>query len=184
MDELLRGYQSRERWMGTEVLTLDDVWPEGNCRTAIVGLNPAPSSVAAGHYYQGQSGQRQLHRLVDAGLFSRPTARFFEESALQSGVGFTDIVKRPTAGERQISKAEIEFGTELLSTKLSSRDVSLVVCVFRHPVGVLLGSFGVPGLQTRRTSWGAQVFRMPGPFAPAAEVAEVMGQLQNLLGNR
>ena len=38
-------------WMGTTVETLADLMP-ASPRAVIVGVNPAPSSVAAGHYYQ------------------------------------------------------------------------------------------------------------------------------------
>jgi TDG/mug DNA glycosylase family protein len=60
---------------------------------------------------------------------------------------------------------------------LEARGVPLVICVFRHPVTVLLGSGGRPGFQPQATTWGARVFRMPGPFAPAGEVREVMAEL-------
>lgn len=84
----LIGYQAREDWMGKEVLTLADVWPQVP-RAMIVGLSPAPSSVAAGHYYQGQVGQGQLRKLASAGVFRATSGRFFEDAALSSGVGST-----------------------------------------------------------------------------------------------
>ncbi|WP_230671696.1 uracil-DNA glycosylase family protein [Rathayibacter sp. Leaf248] len=179
MSELI-GYQVRENWMGTEVLTLADVWPE-TPRAMVVGLNPAPSSVAAGHYYQGQVGQRQLRRLAGAGLFSLPADSFYETGALASDVGFTDVVKRPTRGEADLPQNEIEFGSNVLAAKLSVSGVPLVVCVFRHPVRVLLGTEGTPGLQARRTSWGASVFRMPGPFDARENVSQLMSELSDLL---
>jgi len=168
--------------MGESVLTLEDVWPE-RLRAMIVGLNPAPASVEVGHYYQGRSGQRQLLRLAGAGLFRRPEfgSTFFEPEALEAGVGFTDVVKRPTRGEKDVSPKEIEFGREALSRELEARDVPLVICVFRHPVTALLGTSGTPGFQARTTSWGARVFRMPGPFAPAAEVSHVMADLSQAI---
>lgn len=166
--------------MGEEVLTIAEVWPE-QPRAMIVGLNPAPASVEAGHYYQGRSGQRQLHRLVSAGLVAPPNGTFFEESALAAGVGFTDIVRRPTTAENGVSKAEIRHGSTLLAESLAAHDVQLVICVFRHPVQALLGSSGTPGLQNQRTSWGAQVFRMPGPFQESRSAAEVMTQLRKVL---
>ena len=175
MTELI-GHQAREDWMGDEVLTLADVWPQVP-RAMIVGLNPAPSSVAAGHYYQGQVGQGQLRKLASAGLFRTPTGRFFEDAALSAGVGFTDIVKRPSRGEGDVSSDEIRFGSAYLADKLQSRGVDLIVCVFRHPVKVLLGSEGVPGMGAKRTSWGARVFRMPGPFDKRENVARVMAEL-------
>lgn len=55
-DELIN-FQGVEEWMGAEYLTLRDVLPESP-RAVVVGLNPSPVSVAAGHYYQGQVGQR------------------------------------------------------------------------------------------------------------------------------
>lgn len=164
-------------WMGRSVLTLEDVWPE-RPRAMIVGLNPAPTSVEVGHYYQGPSGQRQIRRLADAGLFRKPDAGslYFERAALEAGVGFTDLVKRPSSGEKDVSPTEIEFGRDSLSNELGVRGVPLVVCVFRHPVAALLGTSGAPGFQPRLTTWGARVFRMPGPFAPAAEVSRVMSE--------
>lgn len=162
--------------MGTEVLTLADVWPT-TPRAMIVGLNPAPSSVAAGHYYQGQVGQGQLRKLGEAGLFALPTGRYFEDAALASGVGFTDIVKRPSRGEGDVGADEIRYGSEALAEKLRTRGVELIVCVFRHPVKVLLGSEGAPGMQKKQTSWGARVFRMPGPFDKRENVERVMSEL-------
>lgn len=176
-DETLKAYQVELEWMGELVLTLADLWPS-QPRAMIVGLNPAPASVEVGHYYQGRSGQRQLLRLADAGLFARPEkgSTSFEPAALQSAVGFTDVVKRPTRGEKDVLPREVEFGRVALNEELRERGVPLVICVFRHPVTALLGIGGPPGLQTRRTSWGSRVFRMPGPFAAAAEVNEVMAE--------
>lgn len=172
----LTGYQAREDWMGTEVLTLADVWP-ATPHAMIVGLNPAPTSVAAGHYYQGQVGQGQLRKLAAAGLSRAPAGRYFEDAALAAGVGFTDIVKRPGRGEDDVAADEVRFGSAQFADKLQSRGVRLIVCVFRHPVKVLLGSEGVPGVQAKRTSWGARVFRMPGPFDRRENVERVMAEL-------
>jgi TDG/mug DNA glycosylase family protein len=149
----------------------------------IVGLNPAPASVEVGHYYQGRSGQRQLLRLADAGLFRRSDSgtSYFELAALDAEVDFTDVVKRPTRGEKGVSTKEIEFGRGVLNMELEARGVPLVICVFRHPVSALLGTSGKPGFQARRTKWGARVFRLPGPFAPAEEVSAVMAELTHFI---
>lgn len=178
----LVGYQARVDWMGTEVLTLADVWPESP-RAMIVGLNPAPTSVALGHYYQGQVGQGQMKRLAAAGLFPQPRSQHFEEAALSASVGFTDIVKRPSRGEGDVSKEEIRHGSQALADKLKERGVGLVICVFRHPVKVLLGSEGRPGIQVKKTSWGADVFRMPGPFDARERVVTTMSEFAAHLAN-
>jgi TDG/mug DNA glycosylase family protein len=175
MAELI-GYQDQVAWMGSPVLTLADVWPD-KVRAVIVGLNPAPVSVAVGHYYQGQVGQRQMRRLVDAGPMAAPGGPHFEQVALEAGVGLTDIVKRPTSGEDGVTHDELVYGRTHLVGELARRDVPLIVCVFRHPVEALLGSPGRPGFQERTTAWGGQVFRMPSPFAPAGEVVSTMADL-------
>jgi TDG/mug DNA glycosylase family protein len=179
-DRQLIGYQSIENWRGDSVLTLRDVWSE-HLRAIIVGLNPAPLSVAAGHYYQGQTGQRQLGRPANAGIIARPSGRAFEEVAILAGLGFTDLVKRPTRGERDVGSTELEIGRRALREKLAMRDVPLVICVFRHPVKAMLGSDSAPGLQIRQTSWGADVFRMPDPFDAKDRASTVMDELASLL---
>lgn len=176
----LTGWQSAEEWMGAPVLTLADVWP-AEPRAVIVGINPSPVSVAAGHYYQGQVGRRQLGRIAAALGWEVPASGWFEEAAARDGVGFTDIVKRPTPREGGVTAAELAHGRALLEAELKARGVPLVICVFRQPVKALLGSEGRPGLQPERTSWGAQVFRMPGPFDAAGSVDGVMVSLARLM---
>lgn len=183
VNELI-GYQGVEEWMGVEYLTLRDVLPESP-RAVIVGLNPSPVSVAVGHYYQGQVGQRQLRRLAAAGLFNLPDGvRTFEDAASAAGVGFTDIIKRPTVGEKDLVAGEREHGRGRLAEKLGALDVPLVVCVFRHPVEALLGlnAAGGPGLQQAQTVWGAQVFRMPGPYDAVAKADAVMAEFREVVG--
>jgi len=177
----LRGYQSFEEWMGTRVLSLSDVWPE-HPRAAIVGINPSPVSVAAGHYFQGPVGRRQLGRIADALGWDVPPDGFFEEVGLAHGVGFTDIVKRPTPREVGVNAAELAHGRDLLGIKLAAHHVGLVIAVYRQPVAALLGAEGKPGVQPTRTSWGARVFRMPGPYERPAKAGEVMRELAGLVG--
>ncbi|MFC4828254.1 uracil-DNA glycosylase family protein [Agromyces aurantiacus] len=166
--------------MGSQILTLADVWPD-DPRAMIVGLNPAPESVAAGHYYQGRAGRGQLLKLADTGLFPRPSGPHFEGVALASGVGFTDIVKRPSVGEGDVTKEEIRYGSAQLADKLGSAGMGLVICVFRHPVRALLGTDTGPGLQPTITSWGGRVFRMPGPYDKRENVQRVLQQLSSIV---
>ena len=169
--------------MGEPLVTLGDVWP-ARPRAVIVGVNSTPTSVAAGHHHQGQLAQRQLFRLADAGLFRRPEPgrTDFEDVALEAGIGIVDMVKRPTCAEKHLGSDEITLGRDELSAQLKTRRVGLVICIFRRPVELLLGAAGQPGFQPRATTWGARVFRMPGPFAPAHEVDDVMAELTRELG--
>lgn len=179
MTELI-GYQSYEEWMGARVLSLADVWPE-QPRAVIVGINPRPFTVATGHYYQGPVGRRQLGRIASALGWQVPPTGWFEEVAVAHGVGFTDIVKRPTPREVGVSAAEMAHGARLLREKLEARGVGLVIATYRQPVRALLGAEGVPGLQPTGTSWGAQVFRLPGPYEAVDRAAEVMAGFSRFL---
>ncbi|MGC4174689.1 uracil-DNA glycosylase family protein [Demequina sp.] len=181
--ETLIGYQARVEWMGREILTLADLWPR-EVRAAIVGLNPAPPSVAAGHYYQGRLGLPQMRRLAAVGVFDlADDARTYEVQALNAGVGLTDLVKRPTVGEKDLAPAEIEYGRAILLEKLAVHRPPVVICVFRHVVRALLGAEGAPGIQPNSTPWGGSVFRMPGPFSPKEAVAPVMAELREVLSH-
>jgi double-stranded uracil-DNA glycosylase len=177
----MTGYQVHVDWMGEQILTLADIWPE-HPRAMIVGINPAPASVEAGHYYQGNFGMRQMQRLAQAGAFRAGAGRHVEKYAQAAGIGFTDIVKRPTRGEVDVSPEELEFGKEILVRELSHRGVPLVICVFAEPVRALLGNVGVPGVQPQTTTWGATVFRMPGPSASNEKARAVMSTLSDVLG--
>lgn len=170
--------------MGEDVLTLADIWPQ-TPRAMIVGLNPAPKSVEIGHYYQGASGRRQLLRLAEAGLFAPPTGgTFFEETARAAGVGFTDLVKRPTRGEGDLPRSELAHGRAALADALRAREVPLVVCVFRQPADAIMGGKSVVGFQAAPTPWGGALFRMPGPFERADRVDVQMRALSDALARR
>lgn len=167
--------------MDQDVLTLADIWPH-KTTAMIVGLNPAPKSVAIGHYYQGTSGRRQLLRLADAGLFRKPAqGTFFEEAAQTAGVGFTDLVKRPTPGEGDLAPSELAHGRDSLMGALRARKVPLVVCVFRQPADAIMGVKSTVGFQTIPTPWGGRLFRMPGPFERADRVDSQMRALKDEL---
>lgn len=179
--DALIGFQQRLTWQGQEVLTLADIWPE-TPKAMIVGLNPAPASVQAGHYYQGQVGQRQMTRLIDAGLFDAPKdGTFLEGEAERGGVGFTDLVKRPSRGEGDITQAEQEHGRAELITQLSARAVPLVICVFRHPANAIMGGKSEIGFQHQPTPWGGHLFRMPGPYENRSVAASHLATLRSFL---
>jgi double-stranded uracil-DNA glycosylase len=177
-------YQTSVDWMGAQVTTLADLWPNPPL-AMIVGINPAPKSVEVGHYYQGAAGRRQMQRLADAGVFTvTDTGKYVEDCALAAGVGFTDIVRRPTRREVDVTPDELAFGKTVLLQELRERSVPLIICVFAEPVRVLLGHAGPAGIQSATTDWGATVFRMPGPYEKAEKARAVMEALTDLMRQR
>ena len=161
---------------------VDNLWPE-QCRAVIVGVNPAPRSVEAGHYYQGSDGRRAMSRLRAAGLLPPAGGGFTDDEAVAAGIGFTDVVKRPTRRSTDLAGPELKEGRARLRAELAARRVPLVVCVFKPAVEALLGRAAAPGFQSEAFA-GSRVFRMPGPYAPTADAARVMQELAEHLSGR
>lgn len=174
-DQTLIGHQMK---MPDGTITLADLWPEVEVRAVIVGLNPSPKSVDLGHYYQGPVGRRQLRRIADAGIFEPSGFDYYDDAAVAAGIAFADIVKRPTPGEKDVIARELLNGLPALERELEARKVPLVIGVFRHPVEKLLGvKSSQPGLQHEKTTWGAQVFRMPSPYEKLDVVDHYVSEL-------
>jgi len=173
------GHQVQVTTNGMPTLTLADLWPEP-CMAVIVGVNPAPRSVEAGHYYQGSDGRRALTRLRAAGLLPPDTGGFADDEAVAAGIGLTDVVKRPTRRSTELSARELADGRARLRAELEARRVPLVVCVFKRAVVALLGHTDPPGFQDEAFA-GSRVFRMPGPYAPLGEAERVMQELADHL---
>ena len=161
-------------WQGVEVETLDDLLRPG-LRAVCVGINPAPVSVAAGHYYQGKLGQAFFSRLRRAGLL--PSLPGWEDDvAFAAGIGFTDIVKRPSGSATEITADELDYGKSRLISKLEAVRPEIVVFTFKKTATVIFGSFGGYGF-IGKTLAGGDVFVMPGPYERADRVAAALAEL-------
>lgn len=114
------GHQTTVTMHGMPVLTLADLWP-ARPRAVIVGVNPAPLSVEAGHYYQGQDGRRAMARLRTTGLLPPEGGGFVDDEAVAAGVGFTDIAQRPTRRATDLNPREVADGRARLRAELEAR---------------------------------------------------------------
>lgn len=163
-----------EEWRGDQVETLKDLIRPG-LRAVVVGINPAPVSVAAGHYYQGKLGQAFFARLRRAGLLpSRPG--WEDDVAFAAGVGFTDIVKRPSASAAALPADELRYGKSILIGKLEAAQPELVLFTFKKTATVIFGAFARYGF-IGKTLAGGDVFVMPGPYERADRVAAALAEL-------
>lgn len=173
------GHRVTEGWMGEKVETLADLLRDG-LRAVVVGINPAPRSVAAGHYYQGTSGQRFFARLASVSLL--PSGEGFEDDrAFAAGIGFTDVVKRPTASAKDLRRGELEHGRVLLEAKLADFDVPLIIFTFKGAATPLLGPFDGHGSLGRKRLTGARIFVMPGPMEKRERVEAALIQLRRFV---
>lgn len=161
--------------MGAPVETLADLIPEVP-RAICVGVNPAPVSVEAGHYYQGRLGQRFFSRLDRAGVFHASAGIFEDDAAFGEGIGFTDVVKRPTARANELAPAELRHGRDVLEETLSQLPATALICPFKTAATALLGDFDGSGW-LQPTFANHRVFVMPGPYERRELVDAVLAML-------
>jgi TDG/mug DNA glycosylase family protein len=164
-----------EEWRGVQVETLDDLLRPG-LRAVCVGVNPAPDSVAAGHYYQGKLGQTFFARLRSAGLL-KASSGWEDDVAFAAGIGFTDIVKRPTRSESELSRDELLYGRSLLLEKLEAVRPELIIFTFKKTATVIFGRFEGFGFMGR-TLAGGEVFVMPGPYERTDRRDQALAELE------
>lgn len=170
------GHRVTEIWMGEETETLADLLRPG-LRGVVVGINPAPPSVAAGHYYQGRLGQNFFRRLEGAGVL--PAGDGFEDDrAFEAGVGFTDVVKRPSVGADEVSSEELSHGRGLLEKKLEKLAIPRLIFTFKKAAVELLGEFDGNGLLAGVKIGEAEIFVMPGPMEKADTALPTLGRLK------
>jgi double-stranded uracil-DNA glycosylase len=178
----LTGEETRarlDRLGGAPVETLPDIPPKPG-GVLLVGINPAPISVAAGHYYQGRIGRRLWRRLEGIGLLRDPRPGAEDEAFAAQGHGLTDLVKRPTPSSDVLSDEELRDGAEALREKIREWKPRLVLCAFREPAVRLVGSGARPGLVGEIEQ--VPVFLLSGPYAARAESERIDAALQTLLG--
>ena len=157
---------------GVETVTRKELLIPG-LRAVFVGINPSPISVAAGHYYQGRLGRRFWGRLQSAGIATDLSMGREDDAALEQGLGFADVVRRPTTRSTDVSDTEMSEGAENLVGRLQVAHGAVVVFVFK-------GAYDMAA--SRFTSSGWTVRRMPGPYDRAAEVAADLERLASTIG--
>lgn len=162
--------------MGETVVTLDDLLRPG-LLAVVVGINPAPPSVAAGHYWQGRTGQALWRRLRSVGLLPARFDGYEDDAALAAGLGFTDVVKRPTRSATDLRPNELEHGRAVLEAKLAAAAVPLVIFAFKKAATALFGPFPGNGFIGERIG-PAEVFVMPGPYQAAASADATLVKLR------
>ena len=100
----------------TALDTLPDYLEHG-LDLVLVGLNPGLASVRLGHYF-AQPRNRFWSAVTEAGLFDPPLTSDTDYLALEQGIGFTDVVKRPSRGASDLRAADFCQWAPILRRKL------------------------------------------------------------------
>lgn len=146
----------------------------------LVGINPAPPSVARGHYYQGRLGRRLWNRLKSLGMLKDVVPGHEDEAFVAAGHGLTDVAKRPTGTADELDSREIAEGAQVLRSKVREWTPRLVLFAFKGAAVAALGRRDVrPGPCGELE--GVPAFLLSGPYASADETAKNDRQLRDLL---
>ena len=98
------------------LVTLPD-YLEMGLDIVFVGLNPSLPSVAVGHYFANPRN-RFWPAFNRSDLVARELTPEQDGSLLADGIGFTDVVKRPTAMGSGLKAADFRFWSPVLKDKL------------------------------------------------------------------
>jgi TDG/mug DNA glycosylase family protein len=163
---------------GARTETLPDIAPETG-GVLLVGINPAPVSVAAGHYYQGRLGRRLWRRLEEVGLLRSAPSGAEDEAFAAAGHGLTDLVKRPTVSAADLNASELAAGVDVLLRKIVEWRPGLILFAFREPARRLLGESVTPGPGPELA--GVPTFLLSGPYAARAERDRIDAELRRVV---
>lgn len=146
----------------------------------VVGINPAPVSVARGHYYQGKLGSRLWKRLESLGLLTDPVPGHEDEAFVRAGHGLTDVVKRVTRSAAELDAAELRAGAQLLRGKLREWRPRLVLFAFKQAAVAALGSRAVKAGPCGEIE-GVPAFLLSGPYARVEDARAIDDELRRML---
>ncbi len=156
---------------GRPTVTLRELLRTG-LRAVVVGINPSPVSVKAGHYYQGRLGKQFWQRLQQAQIVRDLTPGCEDEDAFAQGLGFADLLRYPTPNAREIRRRELADAVPELTRRLRPTGCSRLLFVFKT------ARDAAAPLSTQ----GFELLSMPPPFAPRADVAKLLAALRVQLG--
>ena len=154
--------------------TLSDLLCAG-LKVVFVGINPSRFSVAQGHYFARKTNRfwpcfsrSTLSQDVRRALGVEQLAAFHDHLLPAFGIGFTDVVKRPTVQAAELTRDEFAAGARLLITKLEHYKPR-VACFhgltgFRHFAAALGLIEHGPALGAQQSTLGrTRLFVVPNP---------------------
>lgn len=166
---------------GATVETLPDLLRNG-LDLVFVGINPSVYSAQKGHYFARPNNR--FWSCLSRSILSEPIRQALGVERLQPmhdrilsdhGIGFTDVVKRPTPKAADLRIAEFIAGTEQLTTKLQRYQPFMAcfhgIMAYRLVHRTLAPISGPPGLGLQTIRIGpTHLFVVPSPSGANAHV--------------
>jgi len=157
-----------------------------------IGLNPSLPSVEAGFYFANP--RNRFWRALNAGgLLQAPVTPGVGAMRLllEAGIGFTDVVKRPTAGGGELRAIDFRTGSPVLKEKLDS--YAPRIAWFQGKQACLAYLRYAEGMRAD-IAWGVQPFMLgntrvfvspnPSPANATWSLADLTGWIQRLAAYR
>ena len=132
-----------------------------------VGINPGLRSAQEGHYF-ATPANRFWPAINRSGLLTEPLEASTDHKALSRGIGFTDVVKRPSNSASKLRASDFRRWAPVLKTKLE-RFEPLIVCfqgvtAYRNYLKYAEGVDDSPDLGPQDRDIGvSRVFVVPNP---------------------
>jgi TDG/mug DNA glycosylase family protein len=149
-------------------------------RLVFVGINPGSYSAQVGHYY-ARPGNLFWWALSNCGLVKRQAGPEDDARMLEEGIGFTDVVKRPTNSSGELRHDEFDAGAKLLCKKIEDYAPKHVCFVGLLGATALLGRQAKPGPLTEKIG-SSSLFAIPSPSRRNAHYgrAGILGYFKEL----
>jgi TDG/mug DNA glycosylase family protein len=168
--------------------TLDDYLDAG-LEMISIGLNPSLPSVRAGYYFANPRN-RFWRALNDSGLVSEtlvPGADAMQRLLCTCRIGFTDVVKRPTAGGGELRAADYRHWAPRLRDKLGMYEPAIA---WFHGKQAMSNYLRYAEDSRAAIVWGEQPFRFgeirvfvtpnPSPANAAYSLADLVSWYRRL----
>ncbi len=125
-------HQINIQHLGKQITTLENILPQKpGLKLLFVGKVPAPDSVAAGHYFQGNQGKMFWGKLKNYGILNVPIGDKEDDYLLSHGYGMIDIVKVPRPFGQEPKADEYREGIPLLFDILKIHKPEIIVFVYK-----------------------------------------------------
>ncbi len=144
-----------------------------------VGINPGAYSAEVGHYFATPTN-RFWPAVNRSGLLRTPLDAETDHRALEQGIGFTDVVKRPSNSASDLRAADYRHWAPVLKQKLEEHSSTIVcfhgVTAYRNYMKYADGVVAKVELGLQPHTLGASaVFVVPNPSpANAAYSLEIL----------